>query len=136
MKQTFASLEARAATSILGAARSMLPERKKAPMKGHGSRLTILRTLRDALKKAQKQVFRQKLRGRVLLQKLAECPRGAEKRPKTAAWLEQKDYRCPCPDHRSGDRLSYASARREVPAVVTAAEAYFGSWVRHFRRPK
>src|SRR5262249_54311859 len=27
--------------------------------------------------------------------------------------------------HRSGDRLSYASARSEVPVLVSAAEAYF-----------
>ena len=30
--------------------------------------------------------------------------------------------------HRSKDRLGYASARRELPALVSAAEAYFGSW--------
>jgi hypothetical protein len=30
--------------------------------------------------------------------------------------------------HRSRDRLAYASARREIPALVSAAEAYFGSW--------
>jgi hypothetical protein len=30
--------------------------------------------------------------------------------------------------YRSGDRLAYASARREIPALASAAEAYFGSW--------
>ena len=31
--------------------------------------------------------------------------------------------------HRSKDRLAYASARLEVPALVSAAEAYFSSWI-------
>ena len=30
--------------------------------------------------------------------------------------------------HRSGDRLTHASVRRELLALVNAAEAYFGSW--------
>jgi hypothetical protein len=30
--------------------------------------------------------------------------------------------------HRSKKDLTYATARRAVPALVSAAEAYFGSW--------
>jgi hypothetical protein len=30
--------------------------------------------------------------------------------------------------HRSKDSLAYAKARRDVPALVSAAEAHFGSW--------
>jgi hypothetical protein len=30
--------------------------------------------------------------------------------------------------HRSKKRLAYAEARRTAPALVSAAEAYFGSW--------
>jgi hypothetical protein len=30
--------------------------------------------------------------------------------------------------HRSKKDLTYAGARRTVPALVSAAEAYFGSW--------
>ena len=33
-----------------------------------------------------------------------------------------------CRMHRSRDRLAYASARREIPALVSAAGANFGSW--------
>ena len=32
--------------------------------------------------------------------------------------------------HRDGKDLGYAKARRAVPALVSAAEAYFGSWGR------
>jgi len=32
--------------------------------------------------------------------------------------------------HRSKEKLNYATVRRDVPALVSAAEAYFGSWVR------
>jgi hypothetical protein len=34
--------------------------------------------------------------------------------------------------YRSKDRLAYASARRDIPALVSAAEAYFGSWGKAF----
>ena len=30
--------------------------------------------------------------------------------------------------HRSGKPLAYAAARRDDPALVSAAEAYFGTW--------
>jgi hypothetical protein len=30
--------------------------------------------------------------------------------------------------HRSKDKLGYGKARREIPALLSAAEAYFGSW--------
>jgi hypothetical protein len=30
--------------------------------------------------------------------------------------------------HRSKEKLAYAIVRRESPALLTAAEAYFGSW--------
>src|SRR5438128_2909810 len=32
--------------------------------------------------------------------------------------------------HRSKEKLNYATGRREFPALVSAAEAYFGSWGR------
>jgi hypothetical protein len=31
--------------------------------------------------------------------------------------------------HRSGKPLGYAAVRRDNPALVSAAEAYFGSWL-------
>jgi hypothetical protein len=30
--------------------------------------------------------------------------------------------------HRSKEKLNYATGRREFPSLVSAAEAYFGSW--------
>jgi hypothetical protein len=32
--------------------------------------------------------------------------------------------------HRSKETLAYADVRRESPALLSAAEAYFGSWGR------
>ncbi len=32
--------------------------------------------------------------------------------------------------HRSKEKLNYATGLREFPALVSAAEAYFGSWGR------
>ena len=43
-------------------------------------------------------------------------------------WSKEKIIAVLSRMHRSRDRLAYASARREVPALVSAAEAYFGSW--------
>ncbi len=41
-------------------------------------------------------------------------------KPKIITVLGQK--------HRSKEKLNYAVGRREFPALVSAAEAYFGSW--------
>lgn len=30
--------------------------------------------------------------------------------------------------HRSGEKLRYSTVRRDSPALLSAAEAYFGSW--------
>ena len=44
------------------------------------------------------------------------------------AWSKEKIIAALCRMHRSKDRLPYASARRDVPALVSAAKAHFGSW--------
>jgi hypothetical protein len=41
-------------------------------------------------------------------------------KPKIITVLVQK--------HRSKEKLNYATGRRTFPALVSAAEAYFGSW--------
>jgi hypothetical protein len=43
-------------------------------------------------------------------------------------WSKQKIVAILSRMHRSRDRLAYASARREVPALASAPEAYFWSW--------
>jgi hypothetical protein len=43
-------------------------------------------------------------------------------------WSKQKILKILSKRHRSKKDLAYAEARRTVPALVSAAEAYFGSW--------
>jgi hypothetical protein len=43
-------------------------------------------------------------------------------------WNRQKIMTVLSPMHRSKESLAYARARRDVPALLSAAEAYFGSW--------
>jgi hypothetical protein len=43
-------------------------------------------------------------------------------------WSKLKIIKVLARMHRSKKNLSYAEARRTVPALVSAAEAYFGSW--------
>jgi hypothetical protein len=115
---------ARAATSNLGAARSVLPELSSAQERISG-RLTILRTLRDALKKGSKKDLSRTLmvEAGYCSESLRNAQRALKNDPKTEAWLEQgKIIALLSRMHRSGDRMAYASARREFPALVSAAE--------------
>jgi hypothetical protein len=43
-------------------------------------------------------------------------------------WSKQKIIKVLAQMHRSGKDLTYAVAPRTVPALVSAVEAYFGSW--------
>src|SRR5262245_61304711 len=43
-------------------------------------------------------------------------------------WNRRKIMTALCRMHRSNGSLAYARSRREVPALVSAAEAHFGSW--------
>jgi hypothetical protein len=43
-------------------------------------------------------------------------------------WNQEKIIAAISRLHRSKDKLGYGKARREIPALVSAAEAYFGSW--------
>jgi hypothetical protein len=46
----------------------------------------------------------------------------------SAGWSKAKIIAMIIQRHRSGRPLGYAAARRDDPALVSAAEAYFGSW--------
>ena len=43
-------------------------------------------------------------------------------------WNRRKIMTALCRMHRSNESLAYARSRREVPALVSAAEVHFGSW--------
>jgi hypothetical protein len=45
-------------------------------------------------------------------------------------WSKPKIIAALCLMHRSKEPLAYMTARRGTPALVSAAEAYFGSWGR------
>ena len=45
-----------------------------------------------------------------------------------SGWSERKIITVLAQKHRSKEKLNYATGRRDFPARVSAAEAYFGSW--------
>jgi len=47
-----------------------------------------------------------------------------------SGWSRRKIVTVVAQRHRSQEKLDYATGRREFPALVSAAEAYFGSWGR------
>jgi hypothetical protein len=45
-----------------------------------------------------------------------------------SGWSKWKIITVLSQKHRSKENLNYATGRREFPALVSAAEAYFGTW--------
>jgi hypothetical protein len=45
-----------------------------------------------------------------------------------SGWNKRKIITVLAQKHRSKEKLNYGAVRREFPALVSAAEAYFGSW--------
>ena len=88
---------------------------KTSPRKGYRSRISILRALCDAVE----HYFRSLRNAFVALKKDQRLFR---------AWSKQKVIPALSRMHRSKVSLAYASARRDVPALASAAEAHFGSW--------
>ncbi len=93
------------------------------------TRLVLLRELRDAVESRSNisqalqleiaYYFGSLRNAKIALKTDAKLLSGWSKR-KIIAVLAQK--------HRSKEILNYAASRREFPALVSAAEAYFGSW--------
>jgi hypothetical protein len=104
---------------------------RQASRKAYRSRLPVLRTLRDALEKASRKHLSQTLRveaahyfgslrnAQLALKKDQKLLRG---------WSREKIIAALSRMHRSNESLAYGRARRDVAALVSAAEAYFGSW--------
>jgi len=100
--------------------------RREIPRK---TRLGLLRELRDAVKLRREisQTLRSEIayyfgslrNAKIALKTDARLLSGWSKR-KIIAVLAQK--------HRSKEKVNYGTGRREFAALVSAAEAYFGSW--------
>jgi hypothetical protein len=91
----------------------------------------ILRALHDALAQHSEADIpaRLKLHAMYYFGSLEKAKGCLEERPEIRRWMEQSQDHCAIHKrHRSGQALGYAASRRDNPALVSAAEAYFGTW--------
>jgi hypothetical protein len=97
----------------------------------HDGRRGVLRALRDALEQHSENDLPEKLKLH------AAYYFGSLRKAKAAlktdhkllgGWSKAKIIAMIIQRHRSGKPLDYASVRRNNPRLVSAAEAYFGSW--------
>ena len=103
----------------------------KVPNTPHGRRHGVLRALSDALEQHSERDLPEKLKVH------AAYYFGSLEKAKTAlksdrrvssGWSKAKIIAMISQRRRSGKPLGYAAARRDNPALVSAAEAYFGTW--------
>ncbi len=93
------------------------------------TRLALLRSLRDALE--PRSEISATLRSGI--EYYFGSLRNAKDVLKTDArllnsWSKRKIITVIAQRHRLNDKLDYTTGRRDFPALVSAAEAYFGSW--------
>ena len=93
------------------------------------TRFGLLRELRDAVE--SRSNIPQALRSEIAY--YFGSLRNAKVALKTDAkllggWSKRKIVTVLAQKHRSKEKLNYATGRRDFPAFVSAAEAYFGSW--------
>jgi hypothetical protein len=101
------------------------------PRRVHKSRLTILRALRDELEKGSTEDIPQPLRlGATHYFGSLRNAFSALKKDQTLlrGWSKQKIITVLFRMHRRKEGLAHGKIRREFPALLSAAEAYFGSW--------
>ena len=97
----------------------------------HDGRRGVLRALRDALEQHSENDLPEKLKLHAAY--YFGSLRKAKAALKTdhrllAGWSKAKIIAMIIQRHRSGKPLDYAAVRRDNPRLVSAAEAYFGSW--------
>ena len=101
------------------------------PDSPHGGRHGVLRALRDALKQHSRNDLPEKLKMHAAYYfgslRKAKAALKTDRRI-LAGWSRAKVIAEIVQMHRSGKPLGYAAARRDDPALVSAAEAYLGSW--------
>jgi len=94
-------------------------------------RLSLLNALSDALDRHSVKKVPQplKLQAAHYFGSLEKAIAALKKQGKRLpGWNRRKIMTALCRMHRSNESLAYARTRREVPALVSAAEAHFGSW--------
>jgi hypothetical protein len=101
------------------------------PDSPHGGRRGVLRALRDALEQHSENALPEKLKLYAAyyfgsLQK-AKAALKTDRRFR-AGWNKKKIIAAIRKMHRLGQPPGYTAARRDNPALVSAAEAYFGNW--------
>ena len=107
--------------------------KKEIPRNLGQNRFVVLRALRDTLKMHSNDEIPEELKFRAAhyfgsLRKAV----AALKNNSTVSqeWNKEKIITAISRMHRSKRKLNYATGRRDFPALVSAAEAYFGSWGR------
>jgi len=122
----------RCASSVLGPTPWLLPASKKQRTKKlYRGRLSLLNALSDALERHTVKNVPQalKLEAAHYFGSLEKAIATLKKQGnRLTGWNRRKIMTILSRMHRSKESLAYASARRDVPALVSAAEAHFGSW--------
>src|SRR4029077_20363334 len=102
-----------------------------ADKKAYRGRLSLLNALSDALERHTVKNVPQALKLEAahyfgsLEKAIATLKKQGKRLP---GWKRRKIMTILSRMHRSKDSLAYAKARRDVPALVSAAEAHFGRW--------
>jgi hypothetical protein len=93
------------------------------------TRLGLLRELRDAIEARTK--ISQALRSQIdyYFGNLRSANIALKTDPKLlSGWSKRKIITVLAQKHRSKEKLNYGAIRRDFPALISAAEAYFGTW--------
>jgi hypothetical protein len=103
----------------------------RVPDSTHDGRRGVLRALRDALEQHSESDLPEKLKLHAVYYfgslRKAKAALKTDRRV-LAGWSGAKIIGEIVQMHRSDKPLGYAAVRRDNPALVSAAEAYFGSW--------
>ena len=96
----------------------------------HGGRLGVLRALRDALEHSENDLPQKlKVPAAYYFGSLRKAKAALRTdRRLSAGWNKVKIVAAIRKMHRLGQPLGYAATRRNNPALVSAAEAYFRTW--------
>jgi hypothetical protein len=121
-----------AAIRIFGSWRNaLIAAGLEVPDSPHDGRRGVLRALRDALEQHSENDLPEKLKLHAVYYfgslRKAKAALKTDRRV-SAGWSKAKILAMIIQRHRSGKPLGYAAARRDDTALVSAAEAYFGTW--------
>ena len=104
---------------------------KALPGNSYQSRLQLLRTLRDCLEMNPKRKISQAVKRQTTYYfgSLGKAIVALKKDQRfLSGWSKPKIIKILSQMHRSKENLAYANMRHKFPALLSAAEAYFGNW--------